>query len=165
MLNTKLPDKIKGLDAGNMLINSLSDSAKENEHLLSIYDNEIKPELKKIITQHSILGAVCGPLPTMGIATTTNLIIAYTRLSNTLDIPIMQEFDKLLKPIFSSIKWAFVKATMFLAVFKVFITGLDLTGIGILAGIVCGAPVGYYFSNKACNMYTHEIGKFIDELR
>ena len=165
MQNLQPPQELEKLDAANKLLNQLANSAEENAQLLDIYDKEIQPKLKTIINQHSLLGAVCGPLPTMGIATTTNLIIAYSRLSKTLDIPVMQELDKLLNPIFKSIKWAFIKTAMFLAVFKIFITGIDMTGVGALAGIIVGAPVGYWFSNKACNMFAHEIGTFMDEMR
>ena len=82
----------------------MANTAEENEKLLSVYNDEIKPKLKKIINAHSIAGIFIGPLPTMGIATTINLVIMYGRLSKVLKIPIVQEFDKLISPVISSVK-------------------------------------------------------------
>ena len=145
------------------LTNLLSNSAKENEELLKAYNNDIKPKLKKIISQHSALGCIVGPLPTMGIATTINLTILFGRLSKVLEIPIMQELDKLVAPAILAIKSAFIKYGVMLAAIKIFITGLDLTGVGLPVGIISGVICGWYFSNKAGNIFANNIAKFVDE--
>lgn len=141
----------------------MSDSAKENEKLLNVYNDDIKPKLKKIINQHSIAGIFIGPLPTMGIATTINLVTMYGRLSKVLKIPIVQEFDKLIAPVIKSINHAFIKYGIFLAAFKIFITGIDLSGVALPVGIICGALGGYYFSNKAGNCFAKNISEFFNK--
>ena len=88
-------------------------SAQENESLLSVYESNIKDELKTVINQHSVLGAIAGALPTLGIATTINIIILYRRLSNVIDLPIMKNLDQLIAPIINSIKLAFIKRNSF----------------------------------------------------
>lgn len=145
------------------LSNIMSNSAKENEKLLNAYNEEIKPKLRKIINQHSIAGIFVGPLPTMGIATTINLVTMYGRLSKVLNIPIVQEFDKLISPVIKSINWAFIKYGVLLAAFKVFITGLDLSGVGLPVGVICGAFGGYCLSNKAGNSFAKNIAEFFNK--
>ena len=146
------------------ITNRLSESAKENEKLISTYNDEIKPKLKSTINQHSILGTIIGPLPTMGIATTINLIILYGRLSRVVDIPIMQELDKLIAPAISSTKSAFIRYGAILAVLKMFVTGLDVSVAGAPIGIIGGAIGGFYFSNKCGNIFAKNIKKIIDDL-
>ena len=124
----------------------LSNSAKENEELLKTYNDEIKPRLKSIINQHSLAGVIIGPLPTMGIATTINLITLYGRLSKVLDIPIMQELDKLIAPAISSTRSAFMAS-----------------GVGLPVGIIGGALSGWYFSNKSGNIFAKNIADFVKE--
>ena len=141
--------------------NVLKNSAKENEELLQTYNDEIKPKLKTVVNQHSVAGAIIGPLPTMGIATTINLITLYCRLSKALDIPIMQELDKLIAPAISSTKSAFIKYGILLAAIKVGVTGLDVSGVGLPIGIIVGAICGWYFSNKAGNIFANQIADFI----
>lgn len=145
------------------LSNIIANSAEENGKLLSVYDDEIKPKLRKIINQHSIAGIFIGPLPTMGIATTINLVIMYGRLSKVLSIPIVQEFDKLISPVISSVKWAFIKYGAVLAAFKIFITGLDFSGVGLPVGVIGGALGGYFFSNQAGSNFAKNIADFFDK--
>ncbi len=139
----------------------LSNSAKENEELLKTYNDEIKPRLKSIINQHSVAGVIIGPLPTMGIATTINLVTLYARLSKVLDIPLMQELDKLIAPAISSTRSAFIKYGLLLAAIKIFVTGLDASGVGLPIGIIGGALSGWYFSNKAGNIFANNIADFV----
>lgn len=141
--------------------NILKDSAKENEELLQTYNDEIKPKLKKIVNQHSVAGTIIGPLPTMGIATTINLVTLYCRLSKVLNIPVMQELDKLIAPAISSTKSAFIKYGVLLAAIKIGITGLDASGVGLPVGIIGGAICGWYFSNKAGNIFANKIADFV----
>ena len=145
------------------LSNVLSKSAEENEKLLNAYNDEIKPKVKKIINQHSLLGCFIGPLPTMGIATTINLVTLYGRLIKVLDIPIMQELDKFIAPAISSTKSAFIRYGVILALIKVFVTGLDTSTVGLPVGIIGGVISGWYFSNKAGNIFANNIAKFFDE--
>lgn len=141
----------------------MRNSAKENEELLSVYNDEIKPKLKKVINQHSIAGIFVGPLPTFGVATTINLAIMYGRLSKTLKIPIVQEFDHLISPVISSTTWGYAKYTALLFVYKWFISGLDLSGVGLPVGIVGGALGGYFLSNKAGNSFAKNISDFFNK--
>ena len=141
----------------------MANTAEENEKILNAYNEEIRPKLRSIINQHSIIGIFIGPLPTMGIATTINLVMMYGRLSKILKIPIVQEFDKLISPVISSIKWAFIKYGAVLAAFKIFITGLDLSGVGLPVGIIGGAVGGYYFSNQAGNIFAKGIADFFNK--
>ena len=156
--------------------NVLKNSAKENEELLQTYNDEIKPKLKTVVNQHSVAGAIIGPLPTMGIATTINLITLYCRLSKALDIPIMQEldkpgrdprqdyevfeFDKSVTSI-NDLKEGMVLPGILLAAIKVGVTGLDVSGVGLPIGIIAGAICGWYFSNKAGNIFANQIANFI----
>ena len=141
----------------------LSNSAKENEELLKTYNDDIKPKLKRIINAHSIAGIIIGPLPTMGIATTINLVTLYCRLSKVLEIPIMVELDRLIAPAIKSTKSAFIKYGVMLAAIKVFVTGLDASGVGLPVGIIGGALSGWYFSNKAGNIFANNIADFVRE--
>ena len=141
----------------------MANTAEENEKILNAYNDEIKPKLKKIINTHSIAGIFIGPLPTMGIATTINLAIMYGRLSKVLKIPIVQEFDKLISPVISSVKWAFIKYGAVLAAFKIFVTGLDLSGVGLPVGLVGGAIGGYFLSNQAGNNFAKNIADFFNK--
>ena len=155
---------MKLIDSTEIMSNTLSKSAEENDKLISAYNDEIKPKLKSTINQHSILGTIIGPLPTMGIATTINLITLYGRLSKVLDIPIIQELDKLIAPAISSTKSAFIKYGAILAVIKFFVTGLDASVAGAPIGFIGGAIGGFYFSNKCGNIFANNIKKFIDNL-
>lgn len=148
----------------DMLSNTLSQSANENEKFIGAYNEEIKPKLKSIVNQHSILGTITGVLPTFGIATTLNLIILYSRLSKVLDIPIIQELDKLISPAISSTKSAFIKYGAFLAVLKLFVTGLEASVAGAPVGLIGGSIGGFYFSNKCGNIFAKNIKKIFDEL-
>lgn len=145
------------------LENIISNSAEENERLLNTYNDEIKPKLKKIISQHSALGCIVGPLPTMGIATTINLLTLYARLGKAINVPVFQELDKFIAPAISSTKSAFIKYGMILAALKIFITGLDLSGVGLPVGILSGVICGYFFSNKAGNFFANNISKFVND--
>ena len=154
---------MKLINSSEILSDKLLKSAEENEKLISTYNDEIKPKLKKIINQHSVAGTIIGPLPTMGVATTINLIMLYGRLIKVLDIPIMQELDKLIAPAISSTKSAFIKYGAILAVIKIFVTGLDTSIAGIPIGIIGGALGGFYFSNKAGNIFANNIAQFVDD--
>ena len=152
------------IDSTEIISNTLSKSAEENDKLISAYNDEIKPKLKSIINQHSILGTIIGPLPTMGIATTINLIILYGRLSKVVDIPIIQELDKLIAPAISSTKSAFIKYGAILAVIKLFVTGLDVSVAGAPIGVIGGAIGGFYFSNKSGNIFANNIKNFVNDI-
>ncbi len=155
---TTLPSTrvVESIDA---LTGNLAHSFKENEELLQAYSDDIKPKLKSIINQHSIIGCIAGPLPTMGILTTINLMVLFGRLSKTVNIPIMQELDNLLAPAISSAKSAFIKLAVILALIKIIVTGLDVTGIGLPPGVIVGVICGFYFSNKAGNIFANNISK------
>ena len=152
------------IDSTEIISNTLSKSAEENDKLISAYNDDIKPKLKSIINQHSILGTIIGPLPTMGIATTINLIILYGRLSKVVDIPIIQELDKLIAPAISSTKSAFIKYGAILAVIKLFVTGLDVSVAGAPIGVIGGAIGGFYFSNKCGNIFANNIRNFVNDI-
>ena len=146
------------------VVQELSKSAEENEQLISIYNDELKPKIKSIVNQHSLIGTLIGPLPTMGIATTINLLTLYGRLSKVVDLPIIQELDKIIAPAISSTKSAFIKYGVLLALIKLIVTGLDASVTGAPVGIIGGALGGFYFSNKCGNIFAHNIKEFVDSL-
>lgn len=155
--------KLDFINSTEVLTNTLTKSAKENDELLSVYNEDVKPKLKSIVNQHSVIGAIIGPLPTMGILTTINLTILYCRLSKVLDIPIMQELDKLIAPAISSTKSAFIKYGIVLAALKIFVTGLDISVAGTPVGIITGAIGSFYFANKCGNIFANNISKIFTE--
>lgn len=138
-------------------------SAQENESLLNVYESNIKDELKTVINQHSILGAIAGALPTFGIATTINIIILYRRLSNVIDLPILKNLDKLIAPVINSIKLAFIKNAILLGLIKVFVTFLEASGVAAPIGIIIGVVMGYNISNKAGAIFANEIKQFVND--
>lgn len=149
------------MENSDALINHFEQSANENETLLSIYETDIKDQLQTTINQHSISGAVAGALPTLGLATTLNLIILHYRLSKVIDLPIMKNLDKLVAPVLKSIKFAFVKHAILLGIIKVFVSALEFTGIGTIPGIVIGIIVGFHFTQKAGASFANEIKIFV----
>lgn len=151
------------VENADIVTNYFADSAQENESLLDIYEKSIKDELKTVINQHSISGIVAGVLPTMGIATTLNLFVLYNRLCKKIDLPIMNNFDKLLVPVMNSIKFAFYKNAILLGIIKIVVTGLEGTGIGLPVGILVGGFMGYNFSNKAGAAFANKIKDFVDD--
>lgn len=149
------------LKDGNVLSNFIDNAVSENESLLNVYENAIKDKLKTVINQHTISGAVVGILPTMGIATTLNLIVMYHRLSKVIDLPIMKYLDNLLKPTMNSIYKAFVARAMFLGVIKLFVSTMELTGIGIPIGVITGLGAGSILSYKAGAHFANGIKDFV----
>ena len=149
------------MENSDTLIKHFEESANENETLLNVYEANIKDQLQTTINQHSIAGAVAGALPTFGVATTLNLIVLHYRLSKIIDLPVMKNLDKLIAPVLKSIKFAFIKCAILLAIIKVFVSGLEFTGIGTIPGIVIGIIVGFYFSQKAGASFANEIKSFV----
>ncbi len=98
----------------------------------------------------------------MGIATTLNIIILYQRLSRIIDLPIMKNFDKILPPIISSIRFAFIKNAILLALVKIVVTGLEASGAGALVGIVIGVFMGFNFTQKAGVKFANGIKDFVN---
>ena len=130
------------VEHADIVTNYFADSAQENDSLLAVYEKSVKDELKTVINQHSISGIVAGVLPTFGIATTLNLFVLYNRLCKKIDLPIMNNFDKLLVPVMNSIKFAFIKNAILLGIIKIFVSGLEGTGIGLPVGILVGGFMG-----------------------
>ena len=142
----------------------LSTSAKENDELLKIFDKEVRPKLKSVIGQHSLAGVVAGVLPTYGIATSLNLIIMYTRLCKVIDIPVIQELDKLLPPVISSIRGAFFKGGAVLVPIKWLVSTGEISIVGLPPALVVGALAGFFISNKVGNIFSHEIGDMVHSI-
>ena len=155
---TKIEDKI--------ISNASSTVAKQNaeiDNILSMYNDSIKGELRKIINQHSILGAIIGPVPSMGILPLLNLIMLFSRLGKAVKLPVMQEFDHLLVKAIDSSKFTFIKMGVALAGLECVVSVLDFTVVGMPAGIALGLCSGWYFAHASGGIFASNISNMVNE--
>ena len=100
------------------------------------------------MTQHKIVGGIAGALPTLGIATTLNLIVLYVRLSKAVNMEILVEFDELFSKAIRASSGAFIALGVALVGIKFIVTALEVSGIGLPPGLLAGAISGAFFTHK-----------------
>ena len=167
LLMSLLPvDKAQGIainKATDMIAGGLEKSSRETEKLLAVYNDTIKNKLKSIVTQHKIVGGVAGALPTLGIATTLNLIVLYVRLSKAVNMEILVEFDELFSKAIRASGGAFIALGVALVGIKFIVTALEVSGIGLPPGLLAGAISGAFLTHKAGLNFANNVSKMVDE--
>lgn len=164
MLPTKKGIRDAALDKmSDVIINDIAAGTKERNELLSVYNDQIKDKISKIVNQHKIAGAIAGPLPTHGILTSVNLIVLYSRLSSTLDVKVMQELDAVVGKVLSSCKWSFLKLGTQLAIIKQFVSFMDESVIALPLGVALGLWCGYKFTHRAGLGFASKIDELVDK--
>lgn len=159
-------DKAQGIalnKAMDMMTRGLEQSSRETEKLLAVYNDTIKNKLKSIVTQHKIVGGVAGALPTLGIATTLNLIVLYVRLSKAVNMEVLVEFDELFSKAIRASGGAFIALGVALVGIKFIVTALEVSGIGLPPGLLAGAISGAFLTHKAGLNFANNVSKMVDE--
>lgn len=149
--------------ATDMITGGLEKSGRETEKLLAVYNDTIKNKLKSIVTQHKIVGGVAGALPTLGIATTLNLIVLYVRLSKAVNMEVLVEFDELFSKAIRASGGAFIALGVALVGIKFIVTALEVSGIGLPPGLLAGAISGAFLTHKAGLNFANNVSKMVDE--
>ena len=149
--------------ATDMITGELEKSGRETEKLLAVYNDTIKNQLKSIVTQHKIVGGVAGALPTLGIATTLNLIVLYVRLSKAVNMEVLVEFDELFSKAIRASGGAFIALGVVLVGIKFIVTALEVSGIGLPPGLLAGAISGAFLTHKAGLNFANNVSKMVDE--
>ena len=115
------------------------------------------------MTQHKIVGGVAGALPTLGIATTLNLIVLYVRLSKAVNMEVLVEFDELFSKAIRASGGAFIALGVALVGIKFIVTALEVSGIGLPPGLLAGAISGAFLTHKAGLNFANNVSKMVDE--